>query len=195
MQQNGVDGANPLLVDYFFWDELQVEENLSQMQMGGKGVVAPPIAIPAAPEPASKQELEFIHNEVRDKLRDIGQWMGFVADTEKKVADGSVVDTVWEATIGNMGRVVYVFEVQTKGSIDSLIVNLLKAVNNPAVQGVIAVSDAAQIEKIKKHAAPLIGSNPKLRYWDYVSVLQAHADLSSGYEKINALKLVPEGYF
>jgi len=26
-------------------------------------------------------------------------------------------------------------------------------------------------------------------------VLQAHADLSSGYEKINALKLVPEGYF
>lgn len=49
-----------------------------------------------------------------------------------------------------MGRVIYVFEVQTSGSIDSLILNLMKAKSNKAVQGIIAVSDIEQIEKIKK---------------------------------------------
>ena len=84
----------------------------------------------------------FIHNEVRDKIAHIGTWLGFQADTEKKVAGGAVVDAIWEATIGNMGRVIYVFEVQTTGSLDSLILNLLRVLNNPAVQGVVAVSDA-----------------------------------------------------
>ena len=93
-----------------------------------------------------------IHNEVRDKLAEIGLWLGFETYTEIKVADGSIVDTVWQATIGNMGRVIYVFEVQSRGSIDGLILNLLKSMNNPAVQGVVAVSDADQLEKIKKHA-------------------------------------------
>src|SRR3546814_2661804 len=79
---------------------------------------------------ADSETAEFIHNEVKDKLADIGQWLGFSSKTEVKVADGSVVDTVWESTIGNMGRVIYVFEVQTKGSIDSLLMNLLKALNN-----------------------------------------------------------------
>jgi hypothetical protein len=43
--------------------------------------------------------------------------------------------------------------VQTKGGIDSLILNLIRSLNNPAVQGVVAVSDLAQIERIKKEAA------------------------------------------
>jgi hypothetical protein len=64
--------------------------------------------------------------------------LSFNTDTEKKVAEGSKVDTIWEATIGNMGRVIYIFEVQTKGSTDSLILNLLKALQNQAVQGVVA---------------------------------------------------------
>jgi hypothetical protein len=46
---------------------------------------------------------------------------------ESKVADGAVVDDVWEVTIGNMRRVIYVFEVQTAGSIDSLVLNLIKS--------------------------------------------------------------------
>lgn len=94
---------------------------------------------------------EFIHNEVRDKIAEIGTWLGFNSKIERKVAEGSKVDAIWEATIGNMGRVVYVFEVQTKGSIDSLIVNLLKSLNNPAVQGIVAVSDSKQLNKIKAH--------------------------------------------
>ncbi len=110
------------------------------------------------------------------------------------MADGSKVDTVWESTIGNMGRVIYVFEVQTKGSIDSLIINLLKSLNNPAVQGVVAVSDAAQIEKIKKHSASVPGLSGKLKYWDYLEVLAIHDALALVNEKINSLGLVPQGF-
>jgi tRNA(Phe) wybutosine-synthesizing methylase Tyw3 len=90
-----------------------------------------------------------------------------------------------------MGRVVYVFEVQTKGSIDSLILNLLKAVNNPAVQAVIAVSDAGQIEKIRKHAAGVQGLKDRLKYWDYQRVLEVHDALESVNAEINSLGLVP----
>jgi len=39
------------------------------------------------------------------------------------------------------GLVTYVFEVHRKGSVDNLIVNLQKALNNPTVQKIIAVSD------------------------------------------------------
>ena len=61
-------------------------------------------------------------------------------------------------------RVIYVFEVQTKGSVDSLILNLLKSLNNPAVQGVVAVSDKEQLERIKKHAADVKDLRDKLKY-------------------------------
>jgi hypothetical protein len=120
--------------------------------------------------------------------------LGFTANTEVKVAEGAVVDTVWEATIGNMGRVIYVFEVQTKGSIDSLILNLLKSMNNPAAQGVVAVSDVVQLEKIKKEASIVKGLGEKLKYWDYNEVLDVHESLQAVFAAINKLGLVPEGF-
>jgi len=92
-----------------------------------------------------------------------------------------------------MGRVIYVFEVQTKGSIDSLIVNLLKSLNNPAVQGVVAVSDEKQLEKIRKHAAGVHGLREKLRYWNYERVLEVYDALESVNAEINSLGLVPSG--
>ena len=107
-----------LMVDYFIWHELQVEETLSGSKT--KSDID-------EEETLEQDTSDFIHNDIRDKIRNIGQWLGFEANIERKVAAGSQVDTVWESTIGNMGRVVYVFEVQTKGSIDSLIVNLLKS--------------------------------------------------------------------
>lgn len=190
LSKGGIKDANLLTVDYFIWDELQVEENLSQIHkkgMAAEGTVT---------EEAVKAEVssDFLHNDVRDKLADIGLWLGFSAKTEVKVSDGSKVDTVWEATIGNMGRVIYVFEVQTKGSIDSLILNLLKSLNNPAVQGVVAVSDNEQIERIKKHAAGVAPLRDKLKYWDYKEVLQVHEALESVNESINSLGLVPQGF-
>jgi len=52
---------------------------------------------------------------------------------ERKVARGAQVDAVWQARIANLGVVTYVFEVQRHGSIDSLILNLQRAQNNPTV--------------------------------------------------------------
>jgi hypothetical protein len=190
MRNMGIESVDLLTVDYFIWDELQVEENLSQIHQAPKRQ-----GEESEVEGADRATSEFIHNEIRDKLGDIGAWLGFKSQTEVKVADGSKVDAIWEATIGNMGRVIYVFEVQTKGSIDSLILNLLKALNNPAVQGVVAVTDAVQIEKIKKHAAGVKDFGDKLKYWDYKQVLQVHEALESVNESINSLGLVPQSFY
>lgn len=119
--------------------------------------------------------------------------MGFKASIEKKVADGAVVDALWEATIGNMGRVIYVFEVQISGSIDSLILNLIKAHSNKAVQGIVAVSDSIQLEKIKKEVKGTSLDN-HLKYLDYTEILKIHKSLQYATEKINTLGLVPDGF-
>jgi len=189
MAAQGISDVSLLTVDYFIWHELQVEDNLSQIH---KKAVEPTEASDV--EQADQQTSDFIHDEIRDKLADIGAWLGLTSRTEVKVSDGSRVDAVWEQTIGNMGRVIYVFEVQTKGSIDSLILNLLKSMNNPAVQGVVAVSDTAQLERIRKHAAGVGGLREKLKYWDYKEVLQVHEALESVNESINSLGLVPQGF-
>jgi hypothetical protein len=190
MKVNGIKDVNLLTVDYFIWDELQVEVNLSKIHSSPKK----PKVMPVIEEKLDAETAVFIHNEIRDKLSDIGKWLGFNADTEKKVAEGSKVDTIWEATIGNMGRVIYIFEVQTKGSVDSLILNLLKALNNQAVQGVVAVSDASQLDKIRKHAEQVPNLGAKLKYWDYKKVLEVHEALEMVNESINSLGLVPQGF-
>ncbi len=192
LKKTGIQDVTLLSVDYFIWNELQVEDNLSKIHSKTKALpkASPPPSISAGDNETS----EFIHNEVRDKLADIGQWLGFKTNTETKVAEGSKVDTIWEATIGNMGRVIYVFEVQAKGSIDGLLVNLLKSLNNPAVQGVVAVSDATQLEKIKRHAENVGDLSKKLRYWDYTEVLENHEALEAVNESINRLGLVPQGF-
>ncbi len=186
----GISKATFLTVDYFIWDELQVESNLSQVYTKNDN----PIKDEIKSDEIDNDTSDFIHNEIRDKLADIGKWLGFITQTETKVADGSKVDAIWEATIGNMGRVIYVFEVQTKGSIDSLIINLLKSLKNPAVQGVVAVSDSMQLEKIRKHAHDLGELGNKLKYWDYKEVLTNYEALLSVNESINKLNLVPQGF-
>lgn len=177
-----------LAVDYFIWDELQVEDNLSNIHKKDHRSISEKIS-------ESPEEASFVHDEIRDKLRDIGQWLGFIAKTEQKVSDGARVDTIWEATIGNMGRVIYIFEVQTKGSIDSLMLNLLKSLNNPAVQGVVAVSDRAQLDRIKKHAQDVKDLKDKLKYWDCETVLKVHEGLEFVNSSINDLGLVPTGFY
>ena len=73
--------------------------------------------------------------------------------------------------------------------------NLFKSLNNPAVQGIVAVTDAEQIESIRKSAAGVSGLTGKLKFWDYTEVLNVHEALQSVYESINSLGLVPEGFF
>jgi hypothetical protein len=189
MQAAGDPDANLLTVDYFIWEELQVAESLTDIYR--------PLSTPSVPAHVDKVDTttsDFIHDEVRDKIAEIGGWLGFEASTEKKVADGAVVDAIWEATIGNMGRVIYVFEVQTKGATDSLILNLLRSLNNPAVQGVVAVSDSTQLERIKSEVATIPSLKDKLKYWNYAQVLEVHEALESVNEAINSLGLVPQGF-
>jgi hypothetical protein len=189
MRAHGDAGANMLTVDYFIWDELQVSETLVDIYKP-KQAAADAVAVAKVDSATAA----FLHDEVRDKIADVGRWLGLQAETEKKVATGAVVDAVWQVTIGNMGRVIYVFEVQAKGSIDGLILNLLKSLNNPAVQGVVAVSDAAQLDKIKAEAAGVAGLKDKLKCWNYLQVLEVHEALESVNEAINSLGLVPQGF-
>jgi len=187
MSKAGIKDFDLLSVDYFIWRELQPEGDLTSVI--GTAKTSEPVV-----EKVDKPTAEFIHNEVRDKLGEIGDWLGFDTDTEVRVADGAKVDASWEATIGNLGRVIYVFEVQTKGSIDSLLMNLLKSLNNPAVQGAVAVSDAKQLEVIRKEAKAVAGLRDKLKYWDYQEVLAVHEALRGVNESINRLGLVPDSF-
>jgi hypothetical protein len=193
MKLAGIDSPDLLAVDYFIWDELQVVEKLSQLH---KQPLTEIDVVEMEPVDSSEENSipELIHNEVRDKIANIGTWLGFKANIETRIAEGSKVDAVWEASIGNMGRVIYVFEVQTKGSIDSLMMNLLKARNNPAVQGLVAVSDAAQLEKIERQAKLIPGLSGSLRCWQYEEVLVVHESLEMVNESINKLRLVPESF-
>ncbi len=172
-----------LALNYFIWQELQIEP------------IGLEVAIEDKPEKETEQQKTFVHNDVRDRIRDIGSFLGFKAEIEKKIADGAVVDAIWEVSVGNMGRITYVFEVQTSGSIDSLLLNLMKAKNNPSVQGIVAVSDAKQLEKIKKEASGLKAIRDDLKFWDYNDVLKVFEALSNAYESINSLGLVPSGLF
>ena len=141
-----------------------------------------------------KDEKQFIHNDIINQIVEIGQWLGFESKSEVKIADGAVVDAIWQAQIGNMGKVIYAFEVQTHGSIDSLLLNLQKATNNFAVQSIVAVSDEKQIEKIKRESKGIRDIESKLKTWNYIEVMEMHDCLERSNEIINNLGLVPESF-
>lgn len=172
-----------LTLNSFIWHELQLNiETIKKDEENSQDLI-----------PKNNKDAAFIHNDIRDKIADIGHFLGFRAEVEKKITTGAIVDAVWEVTIGNMGRVIYVFEVQTSGSIDSLILNLMKAKNNKAVQGIIAVTDQKQIEKIKKEIATL-SIKEEVKFWDYEEVIKVHESLQFANESINNLGLIPLGF-
>ena len=178
LQQNGVDCPDLLAVNYFLWEVANAGNSTPQTE--------PEI------EQSTEREKEFIHDEVKEKIVEIGKLLGFNSSAEVKVAKGAVVDAVWEANIGNMGRVMYVFEVQTKGSIDSMLMNLQRAYINKAVQVAVAVSDLRQIEKIKGECEGL--KHFEIKYWNYEEVLEVYENLGKAMSSINNLGLVPKEF-
>jgi len=101
---------------------------------------------------SDKTEEDSEHKKMIESLREIGDALGFETHTEQEytlVAPGSIVDMIWETRIGSMGTIKYAFEVQSKGSVKSLINNLVQSMNDPAVKKVVAVSDAKQLDKIR----------------------------------------------
>ena len=175
----GINCENLLAVDYYLWEvtRLNVEDIAREVE--------DPI------KPISNKDQEFVHKEIIEKIVLIGGMLGFDAKSEFKVATGAVVDAVWRINIGNMGEIKYIFEVQTKGNIDSLILNLQKANNYKSVQAVVAVSDAQQLQKIKNESEG-INSLKDLKYWDYLDVLKVYDSLNDAMTSINKLGLIPK---
>ena len=184
MKNKGIQDTTLLAVDYLLWDEMPSDSET--------------VPIVAPPQPTNvvnnHQIQKSLHDEIKQKLVEIGIWLGFESRAEVKIAAGAVVDAVWEVKIGNMGKAIYVFEVQSSGSIDSLILNLLRAQSNAAVQAIVAVSSAEQIEKINKELPENAIDRKKLKMWDFDEVAMVHESLSKAHASINKLALVPDGF-
>lgn len=186
MADAGAEDADLLAVDYFLWDEiLPLAEKPAPDDK--------PQAIPTSEKPVSARDTKSLHDEIKEKLVVIGELLGFESRAEVRITAGAVVDAVWEAKIGNMGKAIYVFEVQSRGSIDSLILNLKKAQNNAAVQAVVAVADEEQLARIIKESRGVIDEED-LRTWDSEDVLAVYDALVRAHESINKLALVPESF-
>lgn len=183
LEKESIKDVDLLMVDYMFWDIVYPLSN--------KATSVVEIANDIKIEKDTKQ---FIHNDIVNQIVEIGQWLGFESKSEVKISDGAVVDAIWQAQIGNMGKVIYAFEVQTHGSIDSLILNLQKATNNFAVQAIVAVSDEEQIEKIKKESKGIRDIETKLKTWDYKETIEMHDCLERSNAIINNLGLVPDSF-
>lgn len=183
LKKSGADDYDLLAVDYFLWDEI--------LPLAEKKVDTPADVQPTPT--TSKKHNVSVHDELKEKLVTIGELLGFESRSEVRITAGAVVDAVWEAKIGNMGKAIYVFEVQSKGSIDSLILNLKKAQNNAAVQAVVAVADEEQLAKIIKESKGVIDEKD-LRTWNADDVLAVHDALVRAHESINKLALVPESF-
>lgn len=184
LKKAGAEDYDLLAVDYFMWDEILplAEKKSSEV-----------IAAPEAKKPITANNVKSLHDEIKEKLVAVGELLGFDSRSEVKITTGAVVDAVWEAKIGNMGKAIYVFEVQSKGSIDSLILNLKKAQSNAAVQAVVAVADEEQLAKIIRESAGVIDEK-SLRTWDSEDVLAVYDALVRAHESINKLALVPESF-
>lgn len=183
LKSAGAEDCDLLAVDYFLWDEvLQLAEKKE-----------PAGQTPVTVTPKTDKDSKSLHDEIKEKLVAIGELLGFESRAEVKITTGAIVDAVWEAKIGNMGKAIYVFEVQSKGSIDSLILNLKKAQSNAAVQAVVAVADEEQLAKIIRESAGVIDEK-SLRTWNSDDVLAVYDSLARAHESINKLALVPESF-
>ncbi len=151
-------------------------------------LVAP---LDSPPDDETPTEPDFDHDETVEQIVNIGQWLGFQAEKEKLVARGAKVDAVWQARIANLGVVTYVFEVQRRGSVDSLILNLQRAQNNPTVQRLIIVAQHENIERIRTEVASLPESFRKsVSYMAVADVQRSNALIGELSAIIGKLELV-----
>ncbi|MBO3833138.1 MAG: hypothetical protein FGF51_07145 [Candidatus Brockarchaeota archaeon] len=102
-----------------------------------------------------EEDYDFDHDEIVDKLVEIGNGLGFETSSGQQIARGARVDVLWQAKIANLGVVSYVFEVQRGGSIDSLILNLQRAKNNPTVQKLVVVANTKDLKRIREEVESL----------------------------------------
>lgn len=142
-----------------------------------------------------KKEKNTRHEEIKGKLIEIGSLLGGECSAEVRIAKGSQVDVIWSQKIGNMVKALYVFEVQSHGSIDSMFMNLIKAQSYPAVQAVVAVAPTAQLDKIKGETPEYAIDRLKFKLWDFDDVIQVHDLLEQAYTTMGKVSLFPEIFF
>lgn len=182
LAQKGYPNVDLLFVGYFLWE---VWDKFAH----GEKMVRPAPMAGKSDKPTSR------HDELRDKVAEIGSWLGFEVEKEKLVAIGAKLDAVWKARIANLGTVSYVFEVQDRGSIDGLMVNLQRAQSNPTVQKLVVVSDAEQLVRIQKEVAAMPESFRKaLVFWDADDVVSTYQSLEQVATSIGRLGLAEEGF-
>jgi hypothetical protein len=161
LARHGLRWLDVLDVNYFLNDVWRVSREKLEPEKETAWVSSPAVS-------------DFDHNEVQDQLVAIGQWLGFVAEKEKKVARGAVVDVIWQAKIANLGAVTYVFEVQRRGSIDSLILNLQRATANPTVQRAIVVANHVDLDAVRREVSALPeGFRTTISYMEVSEIVRA----------------------
>jgi len=134
---------------------------------------------------------DFDHHEIKEKIFEVGQYLGFEAEKEVRIARGAQVDAVWTIHLGNLGVVKYVFEVHKGGSLDSTILNLQRARRNPAVQKGIIVSNTDGLQHAKAEVETLGEDfSSSLAYLEAVDVLKIEKSLREAWQIINGLELI-----
>lgn len=138
-----------------------------------------------------EEDYDFDHDEIVEKLVEIGSGLGFEADKEQQIAKGARVDVLWQARIANLGVVSYVFEVQRGGSVDSLILNLQRARNNPTVQKLVVVANTKDLKRTMDEVESLSEDFRKsLAYLEAKDVKRASDLLAELNSIISRLELV-----
>ncbi|MEM2162099.1 MAG: hypothetical protein QXY85_08080 [Candidatus Nitrosocaldus sp.] len=128
------------------------------------------------------------HDDIIEMLLQIGNTLGFDVQREVQIAKGSRVDVVWSARIGNLGSIKYLFEVQVGGSIDSLLLNLQKAMYDRTAQRLVVVADMETLEKVREEAEPLSSDFKKrLVYLDVNDVIHAKEMLENAMQRLSKL--------
>ncbi len=180
LKQNGVRNLDYLGGDYFLYEVWESAHRHGDLFAQAVSRVSAP-----------GNDTDFDHDEVVDQLVAIGQWLGFEAEKEKLVAKGAKVDAVWQARIANLGAVTYVFEVQRRGSYDSLILNLQRAQNNHSVQRLVVVANPNDISRIRDEIAGLPESfRRSVSFMDVAEAVRAADLLGELSSIIDKLELV-----
>jgi len=142
-------------------------------------------------EPVPVPDYDFDHAEVQQRLLEVGQYLGFEAEKEVRIARGAQVDVVWTMHLGNLGVVKYVFEVQRAGSADSLLLNLQKARRSPGVQKGIVVSNTSGLDEVRGEAEDLGEDFSKgISYLEARDAMRMAEALGGAWQIINKLELV-----
>ena len=178
LKRHGLADMDALDTNYFFFEVAET----------AKATSATPEATESAP-PIKAEKIN--HSDLIEQVLAVGQSLGFQTEKEKLVAKGAKVDVVWQARIANLGVVMYIFEVQSHGSIDSLILNLQRAQVNQSVQRLIVVASPADIARVRGEIATLPENFRRaVSYWETGEVMRAASLVSELNGIISELDLV-----